>query len=282
MNRLSPTQLRQEINARNIERGRDFDHELSAGATPSVIYCGAGATHGNFLPAAYARIIANPAWRRRLKKAYTASRLIPRAADRRRYELECASGSDALLMNVFCYPSATRNRGLCALLGIERGTQPEFGIRARIPLGNGGTDRTEIDMRLGFLLVEAKLTEGDFQRAPMQRLAQYRDAEAVFDLSALPIRNGVMDAWQLVRGVLAAHARTASFAVICDRRRPDLIDAWFTVMRAVSCARASASSPGRRSRRMCRRASNASSPKSTASRADWSQSACSSCSRLRT
>jgi len=233
MHRLSPSQLRQEINARNIERGRDFDHEISASATPSVIYCEAAGAHGNFLPAAYARIIANVAWRRRLKKAYTASRLVPRAADRRRYELECASSSDALLMNVFCYPCATRNRGLCALLGIERGTQPEFGIRARIPLSNGGTDRTEIDMRLGSLLVEAKLTEGDFQRAPMHRLAQYRDVERVFDPAALPNRSGVVHHWQLVRGVLAAHARTASFAVICDRRRPDLIDAWFAVMRAV-------------------------------------------------
>ena len=232
--RLSAGQLRQEISARNVERGRGFDHELSASAAPSVIYGEADGAHGNFLPASYARIIANPAWRQRLKKAYTASRFVPRAADRRRYELECANSSDALLMNVFCYPGVTRSAALCGLLGIERGTQPDFGLRARTPLCNGGTDRTEIDMRLGSLLVEAKLTEGDFQRAPFRRLEQYRDAEEVFDLAALPIRDGVVHAWQLIRGVLAAHARGASFAVICDSRRPDLIEAWFRIVSAVT------------------------------------------------
>jgi len=235
MGRLSASQLRQEISARNLARGRDFAHELSAGFVPSVIYDKAeGGGHGNFLASSYARIVLNPSWRRRLKKAYTASRFVPRAGDRQRYELECASSSDALLMNVFCYPGVTRNLGLCGLLGIERGVEPEFGIRARTPLGNGLTDRTEIDMRLGSLLVEAKLTEGDFQRAPLRRLAQYRDAEHVFDFARLPIHEGVVYGWQLIRGVLAAHARSASFAVLCDARRPDLIESWFRIVSAVT------------------------------------------------
>jgi hypothetical protein len=34
--------------------------------------------------------------------------------------------------------------------------------------------------------------------------------------------------------VLAAHATGSSFFVFCDRRRPDLIDRWFEVMRAVT------------------------------------------------
>jgi hypothetical protein len=234
MGRLSAAQLRQEISARNVARGLDFAHELSSSMVPSVIYGEAEGAHGNFLPASYARIVANPAWRQRLKKAYTASRFVPRAADRRRYELECANSSDALLMNVFCYPGVLRSAGLCGLLGIERRTEPEFGIRARTPLQNGQSDRTEIDMRLGTLLVEAKLTEGDFQRAPLRRLEQYRDAEEVFDPVALPVRDGVVDAWQLVRGALAAHARGASFAVICDARRPYLMEAWFRIVSAVT------------------------------------------------
>jgi hypothetical protein len=43
--------------------------------------------------------------------------------------------------------------------------------------------------------------------------------------------------YQLIRGVLSAFAeRGIRYCVICDARRPDLIDAWFTVVRAVKLA----------------------------------------------
>jgi len=236
--KLSAAQLRQEISARNVMRSADFEHELSWGVAASVIYQEAeDGGHGNFLPAAYARIMANSQWRRRLMKSYTGSRFVPRARDRKRGELECANSSDALLMNVFCYPGVLRSAALCGLLGIDAGVGPEFGFKARVPLKNGRADRTEIDMKLGGLLVEAKLTEGDFQRAPTRLLERYRDVDEVFDASELPVCDGVVRGWQLIRGVLAAHATGGSFAVVCDGRRADLMEAWFTVVRAVQdCA----------------------------------------------
>jgi hypothetical protein len=40
--------------------------------------------------------------------------------------------------------------------------------------------------------------------------------------------------YQLIRGVLSAFAdQEIRYCVICDVRRPDLIDAWFTVVQAV-------------------------------------------------
>jgi hypothetical protein len=39
--------------------------------------------------------------------------------------------------------------------------------------------------------------------------------------------------YQLIRGVLAASAMGGSFCVLCDVRRPDLIERWYSVMRAV-------------------------------------------------
>ena len=46
----------------------------------------------------------------------------------------------------------------------------------------------------------------------------------------------VVRGYQLIRGVLAAHATGGSFCVLCDARRPDLIENWYSVMRAVrSC-----------------------------------------------
>lgn len=232
LNPLSASQLRREISSRNLVRGDEQEREVSYGGSASVIWQESEDGHGNFLRASWTRIVARPEWKQRLKKAYTASRFVPRAGDRRRFELECANSSDALLMNIFCYPRVLTNPRVCALLGVEPGLVPEFGFGPGIPL-HKGTDRTEIDMKIGDLLVEAKLTEGDFQRAALRLLARYRDLEDVFDVERLPQANGSVLSYQLVRGVLAAHACSASFLVLCDQRRPDLGERWFRVLAAV-------------------------------------------------
>ena len=173
---------------------------------PSVIYAeDETGQHGNFLPAAYKRILQQQAWKARLAKVYTGSRFLPRKADRTRGELECANSSDALLMNIFCYPGILRRRTVCSLLGIPPGLHPEFGVRAGIPLKNGAQDRSEMDLKLGDLLVEAKLTEGDFQTARCDLVHRYRDLDQVFDLSRLPMRKEKYRSCQLIRGALAAH-----------------------------------------------------------------------------
>ena len=88
-------------------------------------------------------------------------------------------------------------------------------------------------MKLGDLLVEAKLTETDFQTAPIERVERYLDFEEVFDPAEL-IRSGDrIPGYQLIRGVLAAHASGESFCVFCDARRSDLIEKWHSVIRAV-------------------------------------------------
>ncbi len=68
------------------------------------------------------------------------------------------------------------------MLGVESAVQPEFGFKPRTPLTTSNCDNTEIDMRLGELLVEAKLTESDFQSARLGLIARYRDLESMFDL----------------------------------------------------------------------------------------------------
>ena len=88
-------------------------------------------------------------------------------------------------------------------------------------------------MRLGDLLVEAKLTESDFQLTDARLLHRYRDFESVFDKVDLPLRRGKHVGYQLIRGALAAYAANGSFCVVCDARRPDLAECWYSVMRAV-------------------------------------------------
>jgi len=207
---------------------------MSYSSVPSVIYAeDETGQHGNFLPAAYRRILRQPAWKARLAKVYTGSRFLPRKADRTRGELECASSSDALLMNIFCYPGILHRRAVCSVLAIPPGLRPRFGVRAGIPLKNGSQDRSEMDLKLGDLLMEAKLTEGDFQTVRCDLVHRYRDLDAVFDVNRLPMRKENYRSCQLIRGALAAHASGASFAVVCDQRRQDLVDACFEVMSAV-------------------------------------------------
>jgi hypothetical protein len=109
-------------------------------------------------------------------------------------------------------------------------------IQAGHPLRSGKTDRTEIDMKLGDLLVEAKLTETDFLSAPARMIGRYRDLAEVFDPGEPMMSGDTVRGYQLIRGVLAAHPTGGSFCVLCDARRPDLIENWYSIMRAVkSC-----------------------------------------------
>ncbi|MES2390515.1 MAG: hypothetical protein V4555_02660 [Acidobacteriota bacterium] len=232
-NPMSSASLRRELSARNVARAAEHDHDLSYGTVPSVIYAAESSGHGNFLAASYRRITADPQWSARLQKAYTADEWVPRAQDRRRSELDCAASSDALLMNVFCYPGLLRRSGVCALLGIEPGWRPEFGVRAGLPMRKDEVDRTEIDMRVGDLLVEAKLTETGFGRASRERVLRYDGVAETFDLEALPWGSAGLAGYQLVRGVLAAQHHNARFLLLCDGRRADLHDTWLRVLGAV-------------------------------------------------
>ena len=228
--------LRQELSARNLQFAstHGYLHELSDGNVPSVLF-GRDETgrHGNFHPDAYERICANDRWARRLEKIHTAYKRSRLRSNWRWRELDCCNNSDALLMSIFCHPHALGQFAVRALLGIESNAVPEFGFKPRTPLLNGKCDNTEIDMRIGELLVEAKLTESDFQSARPALVSRYRDLETVFDISELPVRDEKYCSYQLIRDALAAYATGCSFCVVCDARRPDLVERWYRVMRAV-------------------------------------------------
>jgi hypothetical protein len=236
---LGAEALRRELSVRGqqIAAATGSLHELTAAETPSVIFGrGENHRHGHFYPASYRNICANQEWARRLAKVHTGSRRASPRAGWRWRELDCANSSDALLMNVFCCQRRVANRALCSMLGVPSGLIPQFGFRPAIPLRNGKTDRTEIDMKLGDLLVEAKLTETDFQTAPAKMIERYRDLDEVFDPEEL-MMSEVVHSYQLIRGVLAASATGGSFCLLCDARRPDLVEEWYAVMRAVkNCA----------------------------------------------
>lgn len=244
-------ELRRELCARNaaFAESQRLQHVPSYGEMPVTVYApeAEGRSHGNFYTPSYRAILRRKEWARRFEKVHSSARTSLPRADRRWRELDSCTSSDALLMNIFCCPGVCSNQSVARLLGTERRTVAEFGYRARVPLKPRVSgiaagdrkptalrfDRTEIDMRLGGLLVEAKLTENDFQIAPAALVTEYRDLEEVFDIGSLPRSGEHYFSYQLIRNVLAAYSGESSFCVMLDARRPDLLEDWHNIIRCV-------------------------------------------------
>ena len=184
------SQLRRELGLRNRAYARGRIHVESYGDPPVIVYAPRSGHHGNFFDPAFAAILARPEWLRRFGKVHAqAARSLPRLADDPGYrwrELDSSMSSDALLMNVFCAPGVVESASLRSALGVEDDAAPIFGWKARVPLANGRFDRTEVDMRLGSLLIESKLTESDFQTRTCALVESYRGFDSVFDPALLP------------------------------------------------------------------------------------------------
>jgi hypothetical protein len=235
------SRLREELSLRALAwaNGNHLPYDCTIGNQPSVLFREADeTTHGNFYPASYKCIRKKPEWNRRLRKSHTSARRSLPSHESRRSELDTAASSDALLMNIFCHPGAFAAAStLRLLLGTQSPERLQFGWKPRIPLIADHIERTEIDLRIGDLLIEAKLTEPEFQRASRAWVERYRDFSSVFDVDLLPQTTESYLHYQLIRGVLSAFAEQGTrYCVICDARRPDLIDAWFSVVRAVRLA----------------------------------------------
>ncbi len=177
-------ELRRDLGLRNRLWARGRAHVESYGNPPVIVYAPEDERHGNFFDASYAAIAARAEWMRRFDKIHAQGRALPKA-ERRWRELDSSMSSDALLMNVFCAAPAVRQT-LGRAMGVVGDGLPEFGWKARVPLSSGRFDRTEVDMRWGGLLVEAKLTESDFQTRAARIVDGYRDFDAVFERELLP------------------------------------------------------------------------------------------------
>ena len=231
------SQLRHELSLRNraFALQRQLSHVESFGGMAVTVYQPhpTRRRHGNFFDESYAAMVAIPEWRKRLEKVHTTAKSSLPKSGRGWKELDSSMSSDALLMNIFCCPYVSDDPRVLGLFGIEAAELPQFGWRARVPLKKGTADRTEVDMKLGNMLFEAKLTESDFQSCNPAVLRGYRDFEEVFEASDLPEEGGKLVSYQLIRNVLAAHASNCGFCVLLDARRPDLMESWYAILRCV-------------------------------------------------
>lgn len=223
------------VAATQYAQGRSIPYYVSRGTPPTVLFHPHGENrHGSFLPATYRKILATPDWNRRLEKAHSQRSALPAERQDMARELDSSTSSDALLMNLFCHPASTDAPLLAALFGLTTLPTPAFGVKAKVPLKGQGEDQTELDMQLGPVNVESKLTESDFTEADLAKVLTYQDAESVFDLDHLKAPGGRVSHYQLLRNVLAIRSCSERrFVLLADSRRPDLLAAWQEVMEAI-------------------------------------------------
>ena len=240
--RSSAAGLRSEV----IDRARDWavatespSYESEGGVVFFESFSSdGGPAHGNFLTASYRAILADAHWCGRLDKQHAGSRFLP--ADKKgARETDSCTSSDALLLNVMCHSDS---RPMWAQVFGATGP-PEFGVGGAVPKLIDGClrgDESELDMVFrgtrGAIscIVEAKLTETDFTKRDASVVESYAELASVFDVGKLSrAGSGKYDNYQLIRNVLAAHHHRAHFWLICDARRPDLLNRFHETLRAV-------------------------------------------------
>jgi hypothetical protein len=230
------TMFRQElaICATRYAIGRRIPFFMSLDKPPTVMFelYEGGRLHGNFLASTLKEILQEGSWQIRLNGRRPVLGTLPEGKSAK--ELDASTSSEALLMNIFCHPELKSHSALYKVLGLDEYEKPEFGVTGNVPLANGRTDKGEIDMKLGNVLVMAKLAETDFTKRPKAHAESYRDFEFAFDTNILPQSEEKYYHHQLIRSVLAASEQNARFVLISDARRPDLLHSWWDVMMAVN------------------------------------------------
>jgi restriction endonuclease-like protein len=178
------------------------------------------------MDSSFSQILSNEAWYSRLGKPHSQLRALPKERRAQAKELDSSNSSDALLMNIFCYPGI-ETTDLIALLQISRWQQPCFGVSCLLP-GERKEHPTELDMVVGDVSFEAKLMERDFTSKSQENVLRYRDLTLVFEVDRLSRSKDrkKFKSYQLIRNVLAAYHRGGRFVLLCDERRPDLVQDW--------------------------------------------------------
>jgi hypothetical protein len=172
----------------------------------------------NFHPESFSNIEKDPQWLSRIENA----------------QMQSSNSSDALLMNIFCFPDFSTWEGPRKLLKIQDTSTIEFGWNPELRNGLKGKP-TEVDMKIGDHIFEAKLTETDFTGKEAVVVEKYEDFETVFDKTILRRKpDGEYENYQLIRNILAAYKYNYTFTLLVDETRTDLIKHLFETIVAVN------------------------------------------------
>ena len=145
-------------------------------------------------------------------------------------EMQSSNSSDALLMNLFAHPKIKVWKSLRDLISIDQLDNIEFGWN---PVFTNETNhKTEIDMKIGNSIFEAKLTEKDFTQKDLTIVLTYSNVNNIIDLKDLTT-NGIVSNYQLIRNLLTAKKYGYKFNLLIDETRTDLIREFYKVKNAI-------------------------------------------------
>jgi hypothetical protein len=134
-------------------------------------------------------------------------------------EMQSSNSSDAILMNIFAHPEVKDWKPLRDLLSINSNDDIEFGWN---PVHeNEKWKKTEIDVKIGNSIFEAKLTETDFKSKHLNIVLRYVDVEKMIDLKALT-KDEIVSNYQLIRNIVTAKKYGYKFHLLIDDSRTDL------------------------------------------------------------
>lgn len=181
----------------------------------------------NFHPKSWATIQNNPDFFQRTKKEHSHFKgILPII-----YEMQSSNSSDALAMNIFCYPKFGSWKGVKNLLKFDKIPEIKFGFEAKVIRGGYDypePDFTEVDINLKDEIIgECKLTEEDFTSKVKSEVEYYASFKEVFHIHKLPQSQSEYYNYQLIRNILAAKQHKCRFILFCDMRRPDLAKSFF-------------------------------------------------------
>lgn len=216
-------QLRSVLNEQAIAYARKHRLKVEARKT-AVLFPEVEGMITNFNASSFNNIRKNGDWLARTQK--------PHSQVRGAKELQSSNSSDALLMSIFCYPRITACKGLTSLLNIAPNTRPVFGWNPEFS-NEDPKYPTEVDMKIGNNIFEAKLTESDFTDKEQDIVLGYEQFGDTFETSLLKIQNGKYKNYQLTRNFLAAKKYDFHFTLLVDMRRPDLIREFLDTVKAV-------------------------------------------------
>lgn len=151
-------------------------------------------------------------------------------------EMQSSNSSDALAMNIFCYPDFMKWNGVKKLFGITDFSDIQFGFKAKVKklYSENEEDATEIDIRINDdILIECKLTEDEFTKKDKKEVLKYVMFEKIFHKDKLIQDDNRYSNYQLIRNILAAEQHDSRFILICDIRRPDLAKSFYQTIRCI-------------------------------------------------
>ncbi len=207
--------------------GQDYIHP-NENTNSSIIF---NQIKYNFHDQSWERINQNPSYKQRTLKKHT------NTVTKGLFEMQSSNSSDALAMNIFCYPDFKKWKGVQKVFDVTSFEQIVFGHHPKVKKYDNGSiieDKTEIDIFINeSIVVECKLTEIGFYKKPKEDVEKYVEFENVFHTEKLIKKSGSYLNYQLIRNILAAYQLKGRFILICDMRRPDLVKSFYQTIRCI-------------------------------------------------